>query len=71
MVLVVVDVTAGTRDEHSLVAAVFDAKQPSPRYGDASQALTLMLTLALKLELALALIKALALSLALASMARL
>jgi len=41
VVLVVVDVTAGTRDEHSLAAAVFDAKQPSPRKGDASQALAL------------------------------
>jgi len=31
VVLVVVDVTAGTRDEHSLAAAVFDARHPSPR----------------------------------------
>ena len=35
VVLVTVDVTAGTRDEHSLAAAVFDARQPSPRRGDA------------------------------------
>ena len=49
VVLVTVDVTAGTRDEHSLAAAVFDARQPSPRRGDASQALTLALTLKLAL----------------------
>ena len=51
-----VDVTAGTRDEHSLAAAVFDARHPSPRKGDASQALTLTFALALALaaELALA-----------------
>ena len=49
VVLVTVDVTAGTRDEHSLAAAVFDARQPSPRKGDASQALTLALTLKLAL----------------------
>jgi hypothetical protein len=53
VVLVTVDVTAGTRDEHSLAAAVFDARQPSPRKGDASQALTLALALALKVALAL------------------
>ena len=53
VVLVTVDVTAGTRDEHSLAAAVFDARQPSPRKGDASQALTLALALALKKVLAL------------------
>jgi hypothetical protein len=53
VVLVTVDVTAGTRDEHSLAAAVLDARQPSPRKGDASQALTLALALALKVALAL------------------
>ena len=53
VVLVTVDVTAGTRDEHSLAAAVFDARQPSPRRGDASHALTLALALSLKLALAL------------------
>jgi hypothetical protein len=31
VVLVVVIVTAGTRDEHSLAAAVLDARHPSPR----------------------------------------
>ena len=58
VVLVTVDVTAGTRDEHSLAAAVFDARHPSPRKGDASQALTLTTALALAMapaaELALA-----------------
>ena len=44
-----VDVTAGTRDEHSLAAAVLDARHPSLRKGDASQALTLTLALALVL----------------------
>lgn len=31
VVLVTVETTAGTRDEHSLAAAVFEAKQPNPR----------------------------------------
>jgi hypothetical protein len=31
VVLVVVEITAGTLEEHSLAAAVFDARQPSPR----------------------------------------
>lgn len=30
VVLVVVDVTAGRREEHSLAAAVFDARHPRP-----------------------------------------
>lgn len=30
VVLVVVDVTAGRREEHSLAAAVLDARQPKP-----------------------------------------
>ena len=30
VVLVMVEVTAGTREEHSLAAAVFDARQPRP-----------------------------------------
>jgi len=52
VVLVTVDVTAGTRDEHSLAAAVFDARHPSPRKGDASQALTLTTAVALSMALA-------------------
>jgi len=63
VVLVTVDVTAGTRDEHSLAAAVFDARHPSPRKGDASQALTLALALALAPKVALALEAELALAL--------
>ncbi len=35
VVLVVVEVTAGRRDEHSLAAAVFEARQPKPRTGEA------------------------------------
>lgn len=30
VVLVTVEVTAGTREEHSLAAAMFDARQPRP-----------------------------------------
>lgn len=30
VVLVTVEVTAGTREEHSLAAAVFEARQPNP-----------------------------------------
>ena len=39
VVLVVVEVTAGRRDEHLLAAAVFEARQPKPRIGEAWQML--------------------------------